>query len=269
MSAKLPEKHQQTLDNFEVFVATTEENFKYFKPKSFGVEPHYVAVDKKESEEFLKLLHKLDGLSYGDEGLPMDKWVMLDCGLLPSAFVGFAKPAVGLDPHISEKMEIGSYDGLVPISMACGIKSVEPGTWVNHTLASIIKGGGVGTLTKAVALDMYGAKKQIGVAQYDNPSLKIHTRFGDLHIKSATTAMHSLPKMTFIYEVEVPKDILSALQPKEQSTPTFYLDPKDDAKKEEMQNAISGAGAQKYFIIYPGLTLDGTVPVKVEQLFDA
>ena len=79
------------LVNYSTFVVTTEENRAYLDTSPFGVDLRwFIDPTVTRSAVFLDLLQRLDALTFGPEGMPMDKWVFYDCAELPGFIYGFA-----------------------------------------------------------------------------------------------------------------------------------------------------------------------------------
>ena len=245
------------------YIVTAGQNLGAFNTSPFGLELLVVDAEKQSSQEFIGLLNALDGLGFGNKNMAMDKWVALDCGMLPGAFVGLAMS--GADLCEEDKVAFGvdmNYTGLVPICEYCAIPTANPGTWIGHTLTSYFKKNGYATMAKSLGLAVIPASKIMGVAQYDNPSLKAHSKFGALHLITAVTSAHGMPDMTFVYSMPKPNSkVLEALfldphsggllMSEEMSEPSFLLDPSDLKKKSAMQFDLEH-GICAYSILPPG-----------------
>ena len=48
-------------------------------------------VDGLKNKDFVELLNMLEGMAYGEEGIPIDKWVSYDMAMLPSPIIGFCE----------------------------------------------------------------------------------------------------------------------------------------------------------------------------------
>lgn len=169
---------------------------------------------KLSSETFLTLLQRLDGYTFGPEGMPMPRWVFFDCAELPAAIFGFAMPAKKLRPQVHTLLDISpSYDGLVPFSMYIALPMVRRGHWFGHNLSSLspvleehdpegpsLKG--LGSITKALCLKVLRATRLYGATQWASTSLFIHSKFGPLDLDTAYTPAHSDPEtLTYAFEV--------------------------------------------------------------------
>lgn len=241
--------------------------------KPFGLETEFISVLDTNNSEFFELLNQLDGLSYGCKDLAMPKWVGLDCGLLPSVFVGLGKRVDKLPKELKEKFDMsGDYNGLVPLTEYCAIqkKSINDiDEWISHTLASIVQGEGLGLASKIIGLKAYGANEIVGIAQYDNPSLKIHSKISDLELISAKTPPHSDPDNTFIYKSKINKDslldtLIGNYTPKDYD---FLLEAKSKEEISKFQNKFQNNDF-KYKIVFPGHIIkdDKTfIPIKYSK----
>lgn len=241
---------------YVIYFAGNPSNFPYICHNPFGLQLNLVDITTEENKFFFELLHQLDGLSYGNKSLAMDKWVTLDCGLLPSGFVGVAKYLSGCPDEILQKFDFscqeGPYQGIVPISEYCAIPTIVPETWIGHTCATVDKGKKLGLFSKVLGLRIFGIKNYIGVAQYDNVAVKTHSTIADLLLKTAITAAHTLPEMTFIYEQAIKQEELEDIlkHGRNPAPYSFLLDPNNLAQKKSLQNAIK-KGA-KLYITFPG-----------------
>ncbi|MBI5064898.1 hypothetical protein HZA97_01555 [Candidatus Woesearchaeota archaeon] len=256
-------------DNYVLYVLGSQENIKGFCMNPFGMSAHYINPLLTSSKQFVDLLIQLDGISYGDKKMGMEKWVALDCGMLPSAFVGLAKKNSSLEKSLKKKFEIPeNYDCLIPVSMYCAIPSAKQGLWISHSLATAEQGKGLGLLTKLLGIKIFGAKELIGIAQYDNHSVKIHAKISDLKIISALTFAHSIPEMTFVYRHEIDQDKLEEIlnYPAASKKHSFLLKADDYKTKQKMQQEIE-SGTTDFFIIPPGqIKLSGEIYVPIREV---
>ncbi|MFH1174757.1 MAG: hypothetical protein V1725_06500 [archaeon] len=191
------------------YIAGNTANMAAYDLSPFGTPLHVIDVLDKKQQPFLNLLHQLDGIAYGDKHLAMPRWVMLDCGLLPSAFVGVAYPAEQLPSVVLEKFSLPhNYTGLVPISTFCALPTphyAEKGSMVAHTLASVIPG--MGFPTKLLGLLTYKAKHITGITQYTNTAVRLHAKIAPLQLVNAQFLLHTA-EHTFIYQSIVDEQLL-------------------------------------------------------------
>jgi hypothetical protein len=220
------------------------------------------------TSEFLDLFNVINGIAFGDRGIPMPQWVMIDLILMPSAAVIASLPqdafavmvdksrysfAADVKKHLRDvlaKAQRDGYAGPVPVGGYCAAPSAAPGTWVGWSLWSLMPNVGLGRAVKALALSAYRTRKLDGVTQYDNSALKVHTQFGALRVMVANVPFHTSPG-SFVYESDF-------TLPGGQVTPepSFLLDPFDYARQRAMQRDIE-ASASEFYVLPPGHVVSG------------
>ena len=209
-----------SLLDLQLFAVATEENLTHLDRSPFGIELSGENVFdplRTSSAEFLQLLSHLDQVTFGPEGMPMPKWVFFVGAELPAGIIGFGRPARDLTDAGRKLFRVpDGYDQLVPYSMFIAIPMSEPHTWMGHNLASaarLLPGealGGLGSLTKAVALRCYRAQWQVGATQWDTHALHVHTRLGALELLTAWTPAHGEP-WTLTYRATITEAALRNL----------------------------------------------------------
>ncbi|MGD8862502.1 MAG: hypothetical protein PVI30_20995 [Myxococcales bacterium] len=253
------------LRDFSPFVVATADNLKHFDREPFGI-PLAAVYDpmRLQSAPVLERLCALDQLAFGPEGMPMPRFIFFDGGELTGAVCGLAAPAAQLDPQLHELLSVPPrYAGLVPISMYIAIPGAGPGRWIGHNLASVAarypseEVRGLGSLTKALALRVIGAREQIGAAQWDSPAVHVHARLGPLEVISAWTPAHTKP-WTFTYRAVVTDASLRHLARDPGGEvhfprPTEWLTSDDHGAMRALQERIE-AGARVRFAGRPVLT---------------
>jgi hypothetical protein len=189
------------------YVLTMGENYEWLNlDLDIGRPIVALRVEDEENAEFGSILNRGNQAAFGgpkDMGMPL--WVMLDCAILPSAMAGFMLPREHVSDEILERLGVDDdYEGYVPISEYCACPSVEPGSFSGFSLHSHVTGHGLATRTKAFALAVLGAKRQIGVTQFDNPAIRVHVRFGPMEVKIHRPIVHTHPDDSFVYSLDVP-----------------------------------------------------------------
>lgn len=251
-------KGAHLLQELVPYVVATPNNLKMLDLSPFGVavpQAHIIDPLRMSSAIFLDLLHKLDGLTFGPEGMPMPKWVFYDCSEVPGAIFGFARPAASVWPKVRELFHIpDGYDGLVPVSMYVAIPMSSPGTWFGHNLSSLapvfrrlgvldqLDLAGLGSLTKGLALKCFQIKEFWGATQWTSKALYIHAKFGPLRLQTAYTPAHSEHE-TLTYGFQVTDLALrsSMGDPTAQldrPAPDFWIDSSDVAAMIGLQDRI-------------------------------
>jgi hypothetical protein len=149
---------------------------------------------------------------------------------------------------LDEARRLG-HDGPIPVAGYCAAPTPVPGGWVGWSLCSAIPG--LGTTTKGVGLEVYGARTLTGVAQFSDQGLRVHRRFGRMRIISAVLDLHPVAH-TLVYRTDVHAD-------DEDQSPTFWMDSRDHDGQREMQAKID-AGTSQFYVLSPGL-VDDRVPI--------
>jgi hypothetical protein len=218
--------------------------------------------------DMMRVYKVLNAAAFGEKGIPLQNWVMIDLGLLPSAFL-----LVTLTPHAAHaalaqarsdprrarsadtlaaalvEAERLHHQGPIPVAGYCAAPTPANGEWVGWSLCSALPG--LGTTVKGVALEIYRARTLTGVAQFTDQALRVHRRFGPMEIMAPTVDLHEVPH-TMVYRTTV-------YGPESEQAPTMWMDARDLEAQREMQAKVD-AGTSRYFILSPGLA-DGQVPI--------
>lgn len=265
-----PCKNPSLFERLKTYVVTTPSNGECLEPAPFGV-PIDLRVDplKVESGPFLDRLQRLDVVTFGPEGLPMDKWVAFDCAQLPGFTYGFCLSVAELEAREREAFRLSDdATGFVPVSTYIAIPMFEDGAWFGHNLASLNRAfpwrglSYLASITKAMALCAFGCQRFIGATQWRSNALHIHTRFGPLHLDTAYTPAHSKPE-TLTYSFAVSEDSLRAAMGDpsvtlERPAADFELDADDVDAMQRLQREIE-AGAHYLLVDRPRLVQGRTV----------
>ncbi len=255
MSTPLRTANDALLERYGTFLVATPYNRPFADERPFGVQTRW-HIDPLHSgtATFLDLLQKLDGLTFGPEGMPMDKWVFYDCSELPGFIYGLATTVDDLSAHERDVFGIpAGYDGPVPLSMYIAIPMHERGAWFGHNLASLNRTfpsrgmHSLGTITKALALKAYRVERFVGATQWTSKALYIHTKFGPLGLMTAFTPAHSIHEtLTYAFDVDDACLRAAAGDPTVTLTrpaPDLYLDASDVKAMQALQTEIE-AGAR-------------------------
>ena len=192
-------------------------------------------------------------------GMPL--WVFLDCCTLPSAMVGFAAPREAIPEDLARRLDPDGGLAWLGVSEYMALPSLEPGTVVGVSLFSLARGLHLGSRSKALGLFALRARRQVGVAQYANPSVRLHLAFGDLELLAPRAPVHSRPEETFVYTAPVPDPGRlaamvggRALARKERAprAATHAFDPR---RKEEVDAFVARAG--RFAIVGTGSVDEG------------
>jgi len=266
--------HQLVSEGYGLFLASNEVVLEQLDTRPFGLSVRCLDLlgppqNAWTQADMMRVYNVLNATAFGDKGIPLQNWVMIDLGLLPSAFllvtlpVERARVAAGeqrgygaerthtaqvLGAVLAEADRLG-YDGPIPVAGYCAAPTPVPGGWVGWSLCSAIPG--LGTTTKGLGLEVYRAHTLTGVAQFTDQALRVHRRFGPMEIMAPTLDLHPVPH-TMAYRTQV-------YGPESEEAPTIWLHARDLDAQREMQAKVD-AGTSRYFILPPGLA-DGQVPI--------
>lgn len=249
---RIKPRNKALLTRLRPFVVAIPEHQRQFDAEALGLQSRateWLDPLRLSSVPTLELLRRLDGATFGPEGMPMPRWVFFDGAELPGGIVGFGADASSLAASTRALLRVeDGHTGLVPLSMFIAIPTHEPGTWMAHNLASLAPQvpdeglDGLGGLTKAYGLAVYRAKRQIGATQWNSSALSIHTRLGPLELLSAWTPAHSEP-WTLTYGVDVTQGALLNLARDlegavDTPSPELWVDSRDHSAQVELQVRI-------------------------------
>lgn len=219
--------------------------------------------------DLMRVYNVLNQTAFGAKGIPLQNWVMIDLGLLPSAFLlvtlspqraaeavtdhrvsaaAGARIASVLPAVLGEAERLG-YTGPIPVAGYCAARSPIPDGWVGWSLCSAIPG--LGTTAKGLALEAYRASTLTGVAQFSDPALRVHRKFGRMRLLAAVLELHPVAG-TMVYRTEV------FVEDEPPPEPTEMLGAHDRDAHRDLQNRLD-AGAE-IDILPPGLVAD-RVPI--------
>jgi hypothetical protein len=126
-------------------------------------------------------------------------WVLVDLYLMPAAIGLITCPA-----RLCDVRPPGLADDDEAVAAAYyAAPSVTPGTVIGVSLISLREGLGGAALLKAMTLAMLRARTQRGIAQWNNRSLRVHTRLGPLKLEGPIPAVHAKADESFVYAVDV------------------------------------------------------------------
>ena len=219
--------------------------------------------------DLMRVYNVLNATAFGAKGIPLQNWVMIDLGLLPSAFLlvtltaeraraatmverGYASERARttqvLGAVLAETARL-DYTGPIPVAGYCAAPTPVPGGWVGWSLCSSIPG--LGTTTKGLGLEVYRARTLTGVAQFTDQAIRVHRKFGRMEVVAAVLDLHPVPH-TLVYRTDVHEDDAHR-------APTTWMDARDLAFQQEMQAKID-AGTSRFYVLSPGF-VDDRVPI--------
>jgi len=142
----------------------------------------------------------LNQLAFGGIGVP--RWVLSDLYLLPGAIGLLRCPARMLPATVQERLGLAGEDPAIGAAYYAA-PSVTPGLFIGVSLLSVLPGTGASPWVKVLTLRMLRARRLRGVAQWDNPSLRVHSRLGPLRLVGRVPGGHEYGERSFVYESDL------------------------------------------------------------------
>jgi hypothetical protein len=215
-------------------------------------------LDAAERPEWVERYHAANRARFKG-ALALPGWVLADLYLMPAAIGLVTCPARLCDLHPAGLA--GDEEGIAAAYYAA--PSIVPGEVVGVSLISLREGIGAAGIVKAMTLAMLRARRQRGVAQWSNASLRVHTRLGALRVLGPVPAAHGKAGESFVYAVDLtdPEAITQAM-----SRPSADTD--SDAPEGARWWPVADTGAladllrraaagEVIDILPPGLSADG------------
>jgi hypothetical protein len=131
--------------------------------------------------------------------LALPGWVLVDLYLMPAAIGLVTCPARLCD---FRPEGLGDDDETVAAAYYAA-PSVLAGTFVGVSLISLrerIRAAGV---IKALTLAMLRARRQRGIAQWHNRSVRVHSRLGPLRVEGPVPGAHERSVESFVYSIDL------------------------------------------------------------------
>jgi hypothetical protein len=172
--------------------------------RALGLEPFgrtatYFAAERHP--ELVALYREANALAFPGE-LALPGWVLSDLYLMPGAIGLLTCEARVLDVPARKRLGLKPDDRAIAAAYF-GAPTVHPGTFIGVSLLSLVPRVLAGAWVKALTLRMLGAKRLRGVAQWQNPSVRVHTRMGPLRVVSSVPGTHEFRAKSFVYESDL------------------------------------------------------------------
>ncbi|QSQ22264.1 hypothetical protein JY651_45275 [Pyxidicoccus parkwayensis] len=163
-----------------------------------GVPVHYLPAER--NLDLAAQYLALNQLAFGGIGVP--RWVLSDLYLLPGAIGLLRCPARMVKREVRERLGLADEDPTIGAAYYAA-PSVTPGLFIGVSLLSCLPGTGAAPWVKVLTLAMMRATRLRGVAQWDNPSVRVHARLGPLRLVGRVPGGHEYGERTFVYESDL------------------------------------------------------------------
>jgi len=268
-------RYQEILKNVEPYLLGNPKSFENYSMsffnKSIKSENQFNCLSQN-SVPFFELLHTLDHISFGDQGMGMDKWVFFDCAAMPAGVFGFGLYAHQLPLSYLQLIKLDkNYKGLVPISMYMAIPTTHTDHWFGHNLSSLsryldLSYKGLGLLTKASAARVFKINQCYGATQWGSHAIEIHSQLANMELRAARLSSHSHANSLCYLSDYSEENILKALSGKrnEAYEYDFLLSPSDTEKQIELNESIESG--ERYEICGRPIHQNGDVFYPIRKL---
>lgn len=143
---------------------------------------------------------ELNRLAFGTLGIP--SWVLSDLYLLPGVIGLLRCPARMLNAEARQKLQLADEEPAIGAAYYAA-PSVVPGVFIGVSMLSFVSGIQAGAWVKLLTLKMLRARRLRGVAQWHNPSVRVHTRLGPLRLVGSVPGDHEYVDQSFLYETDL------------------------------------------------------------------
>ncbi|MBN1210571.1 MAG: hypothetical protein JXB05_37310 [Myxococcaceae bacterium] len=183
--------------------------------------------------ELVLQYRELNRLAFGALGIP--SWVLSDLYLLPGVIGLLRCPARMLEEEARQRLGL-SGEALAIGAAYYAAPSLVPGLFIGVSLLSFVRGLRAGSWVKMLTLRMLRARRLRGVAQWNNPSVRVHTRLGPLRLVGRVPGDHEYADRSFLYETELMDEErqVAAMERKLALPPTLQVPVHDTAALVEL-----------------------------------
>ena len=221
----------------------------------FGVRARYFPAERHP--ELVERYRAANAFAFPGE-LTLPGWVLSDLYLLPGAIGLLLCKASVLDVPTRKRLGLAPDDEAIAAAYLAA-PTVTPKAFIGVSLLSLVPKILAGAWAKALTLRMLGAERLRGVAQWQNPSVRVHTRMGPLRVVSAVPGTHEFRAKSFVYESDLSRDDLwtSAMGRRITTPPTDKIRATDtDTLGKLIEDAENG---ESIYVVPPGLDASGNV----------
>ncbi len=168
----------------------------------FGQRATYFAAEKHP--DMVALYREANALAFPGE-LALPGWVLSDLYLMPAAIGLLTCDARVLDVPVRKRLGLRAEDRAIAAAYF-GAPTVRARHFIGVSLLSLVPRVLAGAWVKALTLRMLRAERLRGVAQWQNPSVRVHTRMGPLRVVSSVPGTHEFRAKSFVYESNLESD---------------------------------------------------------------
>lgn len=227
----------------------------------FGVKVDYRAAE--QHPDLVERYRSANALAFPGE-LTLPGWVLSDLYLLPGAIGLLLCRASLLDVPTRKRLGLAPDDEAIAAAYLAA-PTVVPRAFVGVSLLSLVPKIVAGAWVKALTLRMLGARRLRGVAQWANPSVRVHTRMGPIRVVSAVPGTHEFRAKSFVYESDLSDEArwTAAMARRASPMAAQKIRATDEAALAALL-ARAEAG-ERIYLVPPGLDASGHLLVHVDE----
>jgi hypothetical protein len=224
----------------------------------FGVPATFYAAE--EHPTLVERYRDANSLAFPGE-LTLPGWVLSDLYLLPGTIGLLTCPGNFLDVPTRKRLGVHP-DDLAIAAAYYPAPSIEPSTFIGVSLLSLTPKILAGAWVKALTLRMVRAQKLRGVAQWQSPAVRVHTRMGPLRVVSFVPGTHEFRAKSFVYESDLSDtERWTSAMARRAAASLAEKIPAGDSDRLAALCERAEAG-ERIFVVPPGLDASGNVLVR-------
>jgi hypothetical protein len=221
----------------------------------FGVAAKFYAAE--EHPTLVERYRDANTLAFPGE-LTLPGWVLSDLYLLPGTIGLLTCPGSFIDVPTRKRLGVHP-DDLAIAAAYYPAPSVDRGTFIGVSLLSLTPKILAGAWVKALTLRMVRAQKLRGVAQWQSPAVRVHTRMGPLRVVSFVPGTHEFRAKSFVYESDLADATGWTNAMARRAAPgSFEKIPATDSERLAALCERAEAG-ERIYVVPPGLDAQGNV----------
>lgn len=228
----------------------------------WGIPTRFFAAE--ERPELVERYRAANVFAFPGE-LALPGWVLSDLYLLPGALGLLLAPASLLAPPLRKRLELKPEDEAI-VAAYLGAPTVTRHLFIGVSLISLAPGLQAGAWVKSLTLKMLRAERMRGVAQWANPSVRVHTRLGPLRVVGPVPGIHEFRERSFVYETHLRDERMwqACMARRIDIAPTEKV-PAGDLERLGAVLAAAQAG-ELVHVVPPGLDAHGNVLLRWGEL---
>lgn len=195
--------------------------------------------------------------------LALPGWVLSDLYLLPGVIGLLTCSARELKPALRKRLELTADDDAIAAAYVAA-PSIVRGLGIGVSLISLLPAIHAGAWVKTLTMKMMRLDRLRGVAQWQNPAVRVHTRMGPLRVVGSVPGTHEFRSRSFVYETDLSDEGVwaDAMGRRSEIAPTRKIAATDLAELGRLlERAESGA---RILVVPPGLDASGNVLIREE-----